>query len=130
LIISGFGSFFLGSTLEVTQIVIDQLLDKGKLTPEEEDYLNVLGALVFHYEQTQEPIPDLYGVDLLKILIAERQLKQKDLVPIFKTESIISDVFNKKRELTTRHIQELAQFFNLSPSVFFPLNSNLKLIAN
>ncbi len=109
---------------EATQAVINRLLDKPELTPEEEDYLDVLGALVSEYENQQEGlIPDIYGVELLKVLIAERKLKQKDLVSIFKTESIISDVLNEKRQLTTRHIQALSEFFHFSPSVFFP---NLK----
>jgi HTH-type transcriptional regulator / antitoxin HigA len=107
--------------LEATQSQIEQLLDRDQLSPEESDYLNVLGALIFEYEQRLQPIPDIYGIELLKVLIQERQLRQKDLVPIFKTESIVSDILNEKRLLTVRHIQELAQFFNLSPSVFFPL---------
>jgi HTH-type transcriptional regulator / antitoxin HigA len=40
-------------------------------------------------------------------------------VPIFKTESIVSDVLNGKRKLTVQHIKELAQFFHISPAVFF-----------
>ena len=76
--------------------------------------------MVYEYEQTQEPIPNIYGVELLKALLKERGLRQKDLVSIFKTESIISDVLQGKRKLTARHIQELADFFNLSPAVFFP----------
>lgn len=115
--------------LEATQAIIDRLLDRERLSPEESDYLNVLGALVFEYEQTQTPIPDIYGVELLKVLIDERQLRQKDLLPIFKTESIVSDILNGKRQLTVRHIQELAEFFNLSPAVFFPLSPNIKAIA-
>ena len=104
-----------------TQAVINRLLDKPELTPEEEDYLDVLGALVSEYENQQEDlIPDIYGVELLKVLIAEQNLKQKDLVSIFKTESIVSDVLNEKRQLTTRHIQELSEFFHFSPAVFFP----------
>lgn len=104
-----------------TQAVINKLLDKPELTPEEEDYLDVLGALVSEYENQQEDlIPDIYGVELLKVLIAEQNLKQKDLVSIFKTESIVSDVLNEKRQLTTRHIQELSEFFHFSPAVFFP----------
>jgi len=106
--------------LEATQEVIDCLLDKGELNQDESDYLNVLGVLVWEYEQTNEQMPDIYGVELLKVLIAERNLRQKDLVPIFRTESIISDILNGKRQLTVRHIQELATFFNLVPSVFLP----------
>jgi HTH-type transcriptional regulator/antitoxin HigA len=106
---------------EATQAVINKLLDKSDLTLEEETYLDVLGTLVSDYESQQENlIPDIYGVELLKFLVREHNLKQKDLVSIFKTESIVSEMFNGKRQLTTHHIQELARFFDLSPSVFFP----------
>jgi HTH-type transcriptional regulator / antitoxin HigA len=115
--------------LEATQEVIDSLLDRAELTPEESDYLNVLGTLVFDYEQKNETIADIYGVELLKVLIAERNLRQKDLIPVFKTESIISDILNGKRQLTVRHIQELAEFFNLSPAVFLPEGQDIKAVA-
>lgn len=102
-----------------TQEVVDSLIDRAPLTPDESDYLNVLGTLVYEYEQTLEPISDISGVELLKVLMAEQDLLQKDLIPIFKTESIVSAVLNGHRELTKRHIQELAEFFYVSPAVFF-----------
>ncbi|WP_299491618.1 transcriptional regulator [Acaryochloris sp. IP29b_bin.137] len=105
--------------LDATQAVIDSLLDRAALTPEEQAYLNVLGTLVWEYEEQNVFIPSLCGVELLKALIAEFQLKQKDLVPIFKTESIVSDVLHSKRKLTVEHIQKLGEFFNISPAVFF-----------
>ena len=107
----------LGKTLKR----IDQLLDQSELNQIEKDYLNVLFILVYDYEERQEPVPDIYGVELLKSLIEERGLKQKDLVPIFKTESIASDILSGKRELTKRHIQELSDFFKISPSCFFKM---------
>jgi HTH-type transcriptional regulator / antitoxin HigA len=109
--------------LTATQTAIDSLLDKGELTRDERDYLHVLGMLVYEYEQTLEPIPDIYGVELLKALIEEFELRQKDLVPIFKAESIVSEILREKRQLTTEHIQKLAEFFSVSPAVFFPLHS-------
>ncbi len=108
--------------LEKTQEIVDDLIDKGELTEAEEDYLSLLGMLIYEYEEKQEIIADIFGVDLLKVLLEELELKQKDLVPIFKTESIVSDVLNGKRKLTVEHIQGLAKFFNISPSVFFPKN--------
>ncbi len=110
--------------LQAVQSRIDVLIDlERELTTDESDYLDILGTLVWDYEQTLEPIPDIYGVDLLKVLVAERGLRQKDLVPIFKAESIASDVFKGRRQLTARHIQELAEFFNVSPAAFFQLKS-------
>ena len=47
-------------------------------------------------------------------------MKQFDSLWNKETESIVSDILNGKRQLTVRHIQELAQFFNLSPAVFLP----------
>ena len=102
------------------QVVIDSLIDRGELTPDEQDYLNLLGTLVYEYEQTQEPIPDNYGFDMLKVLIEVQDLRQKDLVPIFKTESIVSAVLKGQRNLTVHHIQGLAEFFQISPAAFFP----------
>lgn len=111
-----------------TQSVVDALLDRGasrnenrpELTADEQDYLNVLGTLISEYEQTLEPLPDISGIELLEVLIAEQDLRQKDLVPIFKTESIVSDVLHRRRKLTVEHIQKLATFFHVSPAVFFP----------
>jgi HTH-type transcriptional regulator/antitoxin HigA len=106
--------------LRATQKVIDSLIDRGELTPDEQDYLNVLGSLVYEYEQLhEEPIPDIHGVELLKALIAEYNLRQEDLVPIFKTESIVSAVLSGQRNLTTTHIRKLADFFHISPAAFF-----------
>ena len=101
------------------QAVIDKLLDQKQLSEEQRDYLNLLGLLIEDYEAKVFPISDIYGVELLKVLIADRSLKQKDLVPIFKTESIVSAVLSGQRNLTVEHIENLARFFHLSPAVFF-----------
>lgn len=106
--------------LAATQSVVDSLLDGPELTADEQDYLNVLGTLIHEYEQTLEPLPDISGIELLEVLIAEHNLRQKDLIPIFKTESIVSDVLHRRRKLTVEHIQKLAEFFHVSSAVFFP----------
>lgn len=113
--------------LLATQAVIDslserlrqRLLNAKSLTSEEKDYLNLLGMLVYEYEQKYVAIPDLQGVELLKALIEELNLKQKNLVPIFKTESIGSAILSGQRQFTVEHIEKLAAFFHVSPAVFF-----------
>lgn len=107
-----------------TQRIIDSLLDSPELTEDEQDYLDVLGTLVYEYEEQHFDIPDIYGVELLKALIAEFDLRQKDLISIFKTESIVSAVLNGQRNLTVHHIEELAKFFHISPAVFFEASKN------
>jgi HTH-type transcriptional regulator / antitoxin HigA len=114
------------SSIECDQVqaVIDQLLDEQQLSEEQRDYLNLLALLIEDYEAKTFAISDIYGVELLKVLIVDRGLKQKDLVPIFKTESIVSAVLSGQRNLTVEHIENLANFFHLSPAVFFKTSMN------
>ena len=60
-----------------------------------------------------------YCVELVKALVVERQLRQKDLVPVFGTESMLSEVLSCKRELQAKHIEGSADFLHISRSAFF-----------
>ena len=104
--------------LIATQNRINSILDRRKLTQDDRDYLNVLGILVYDYEQKHEPMPVLKGIKLLKALMVEAELSEKDLVDIFFTESLLAEVLNGNRELTVTQIQKLAEFFQLSPAAF------------
>ena len=105
---------------EMMQQVINRLLDKPQLTVEEREYLNVLGSLIYEYEENQEPIPDIYGLELLKFILEERNLQKQDLLSIFESKSILDDIFDGLQELTPIYIQKLADFFNISPALFSP----------
>ena len=50
--------------------------------------------------------------------MAANGLKQKDLLDVFGTPSIVSEVLNGKRQLTTEHIRRLTRRFNVSADVF------------
>lgn len=103
---------------------IDALLDKHDLTADERDYLTVLGMLVQRYEDDNEPDITLYGIDLIRALMDEQGLSQRDMTPIFKTDSIVSAVLNRKRRLTVEHIDKLADYFDLPHELFFEPSSN------
>ena len=105
--------------LLTVQKVIDELIDSKEITPEKQDYINILGMLVYEYEEKQISTPDLSGVELLKALIDEFDLQRKDLIPIFKTESIASAILKGRRKFTVEHIEKLADFFKVSTVAFF-----------
>ncbi len=64
------------------------------------------------------PYPPLSGVELLRFLIDEHGLQQKDLAPLFGTASIASEVLSGKRPLAFSHIKRLSQRFGLPVDAF------------
>ena len=99
---------------------IDALIDKGGLTLDEQDYLTALGMMVERFEEEREANIELRGIELIRALMEEQGLRQRDLVqPIFKTDSIASAVLHGKRGLTIEHIDKLAHYFQLPHALFF-----------
>jgi HTH-type transcriptional regulator/antitoxin HigA len=84
-------------------------------------FMELVTLLVHDYEERVHVLPALHPIDLLKVLMAERGLKQKDMLDVFKTKSIVSEVLHGKRDLTREHIERLALKFYISPAAFFPL---------
>ena len=99
--------------------VLDKLASKQNPSLEEEKYAQVLMALIEAYEEEHDPIPDASPVEVLRALMEANNLRQKDLAPIFGSESIVSEVLHKKRELNKAHIDKLSKRFHVSPAVFF-----------
>jgi HTH-type transcriptional regulator / antitoxin HigA len=100
-------------------VVLDRLASKANATTEEEKYAEVLMTLIEAYEEEYHAIPDASPVEVLRALMDANDLRQKDLAPIFGSESIVSEVLHKKRDLNKTHIEKLSKRFNVSPAVFF-----------
>jgi HTH-type transcriptional regulator/antitoxin HigA len=99
--------------------VLEQLASIASPTPAEEKYAEVLMTLIEAYEEEHHSIPDASPVDVLRALMHAQDLRQKDLVPVFGSESIVSEVLHKKRALNKTHIEKLSKRFHVSPAVFF-----------
>jgi len=99
--------------------VLDRLASKENPTGDEEKYAEVLLTLIEAYEEEHHSIPEASPLEILRALMDGNDLRQKDLVSIFGTESIVSEVLHKKRGLNKTHIEKLSKRFNVSPAVFF-----------
>ena len=99
--------------------VLDKLASKENPSKEEEKYAEVLTTLIEAYEEEHYPIPDSSPLEVLRSLMDANDLRQKDLVPIFGSESIVSEVLHRKRDLNKTHIEKLSKRFRVSPAVFF-----------
>jgi HTH-type transcriptional regulator/antitoxin HigA len=48
----------------------------------------------------------------------DRGLRQRDLIPVFGSSSVVSDVLNAKRSIGKAHARKLADFFHVQVSLF------------
>jgi HTH-type transcriptional regulator / antitoxin HigA len=86
---------------------------------EERELADLLTVLIENFEDAHYSLPRSSPLQALEFLMAERGLKQKDLVSIFGARSTVSQVISGKRELTKGHISRLSEFFHVSPEIFF-----------
>jgi len=91
----------------------------GKLTTAEQRLAELLTLLIEDFEEKHYSLKASTGIEVLEELLEANGLKQKDLVDIFGTPSIISEVLSGKRKFTTEHIRKLSRRFHVSPELFF-----------
>ena len=100
--------------------VLEGILRKKNRTAEERRLAELLTLLIEDFEEQQYALPRRAGpVDLLKHLMESNGLRQVDLLEVFGTASVVSEVLNGKRQLSKAHIAKLSQRFHVSPALFF-----------
>jgi HTH-type transcriptional regulator / antitoxin HigA len=75
--------------------------------------------LIEDFEEKQYHLPRAKPLGVLRFLMDQHNLKQKDLVDVFGTPSIVSEVLSGMRELNKQHIRRLSERFHVSPELFF-----------
>jgi HTH-type transcriptional regulator / antitoxin HigA len=92
---------------------------EDSLTPAEKELLELLTVLIENFEERSYQLPRASPVAALEFLMDQQNLKQEDLVDVFWTASIASEVLNSRRELNKQEIRRLCERFRVSPELFF-----------
>jgi HTH-type transcriptional regulator / antitoxin HigA len=87
-------------------------------TPAQQELADLLTLLIEEFEERHYALKPATPLEHLTELMAAHDLKQKDLVDVFGTPSIVSEVLHGKRQLTTEHIRKLSERFHVSPELF------------
>jgi HTH-type transcriptional regulator/antitoxin HigA len=101
--------------------IVERIMDKGEdnISPEEYRLLDLLVRLIEDFEDQAYPMGHIAKpLDILKSLIFEHELKQTDLVDVFGTQGVVSEVLSGKRGINVNHAKRLAKRFNLSVDLF------------
>jgi len=109
-----------------------ELTAKPNPTPDEEEAIELMTLLVERYEQEHYPIPETEPAEVLRFLLEQNGLSQRDIAPELGSESTVSLVLSGKRQLNRDHIARLSKRFNVSPAVFFgealPLHEAMRIV--
>lgn len=101
-------------------VLLQELDAKGsKLSAAEQRFAELLTLLIEDFEERHYALKPAPPIEVLEELMEANGLKQKDLLDIFGSPSIVSEVVNGKRNLTTQHIRKLSRRFHVSPEMFF-----------
>ena len=109
--------------LAATEDEIESLLArKSRLDDSERAYLDLLSKLVEDWEEEHVQMPSISGIELIKVLLEDRGLSQRDLVRanVFATDSVASEVLTGRRNPTVAHIARLASYFALPADMLIP----------
>jgi HTH-type transcriptional regulator/antitoxin HigA len=80
--------------------------------------IELLTLLVERYEQEHYSIPASDPVSVVRFLIEQNDLAQRDLIPQFGSESAVSMFLSGDRNLTIEQVRRLSARFKLPADVF------------
>lgn len=85
---------------------IEELWGAKKDTPEG-DELDLLATLVESYEMTHFPIAPPDPIDAIKFRMEQMKITRDEMVKYLGSQSRVSEILNRKRELTLKMIRSL-----------------------
>ena len=95
------------SVLQELDARFDQLNDAEK------DFADLLTLLIEDFESKHYQLPKASPLEVIRFLMDQHSLKQRDLLDIFGNASVTSEVLSGKRELSKEHIRKLAARFSI-----------------
>ena len=98
---------------------LEKLDTRGRpLTPEEERLALLMGLLIRQFEDSRYSLGHAEPIEAVRILMETRGLRQRDMISVFGSSSVASDVLNGKRALSKTHVRKLADFFHVPAGLF------------
>lgn len=109
-------------TEEENERLIAELEDldarSGQLTPEERQYADLLTLLIKAFEEANYTLEGSTPDSRLRSLMEEHRLRQRDLLDIFGSRGIASEVVSGKRAISKAQAKKLAALFHVPADLF------------
>jgi HTH-type transcriptional regulator/antitoxin HigA len=90
----------------------------GELTPEEREYSELLTVLIEAFENANYALKGSTPDSRLRSLTEEHGLRQRDLLDVFGSRGIASEVTSGKRAISKAQAKKLAALFHVPADLF------------
>lgn len=97
--------------------IVEKMMNRD-LSVEEERLFNLLVKLIEDFEARHYPMGEAAPYEMLQFLMEQRDLRQRDVVHLFGSSGVASEVINGKRAISKAQAKKLAEFFHVSIEVF------------
>jgi HTH-type transcriptional regulator/antitoxin HigA len=97
--------------------IVEKMMNRD-LSVEEERLFNLLVKLIEDFEARHYPMGEAAPYEMLQFLMEQRDLRQRDVVHLFGSSGVASEVINGKRAISKAQAKKLAEFFHVSVEVF------------
>ena len=74
--------------------------------------------MVKYYEDKHIHLPEVNPIEVIKLKMAERGIKAKNLEPLIGTKGHVSSILSGRREITLKIAQRLKNYFHLPAEIF------------
>lgn len=98
--------------------LLNQLLDQGERTPEEEALVDLLAGLIDAFERTAFASPTYTPRERLQFLLDENGMKAADIAELMGGASLVSLALSGKREISKEQARKLGERFFVPPAFF------------
>ena len=101
---------------EAALALVESLMDAEPGTPEDEQ-LDALATLIQAYEDQHYPVGLPDPIDAIRVRMAEKNLRPRDLEPMIGTRGRVSEILARKRPLTLPMIRRLSRGLDLPAEI-------------
>lgn len=89
-------------------------IEPAEGTPEAAHF-DALALLIEEYEDRQYPLPKAEPVEVIKAVMAAKNLSRADLVEVLGSKSRAADLLNGRREINLDQIRKISRAWGISP---------------
>ena len=103
---------------EIFLEIVESLLSRENLTPEEDTLLELLVKLIDDFEEKHYQLNASTPQSRLIHLMDARSLEPADLIEIIGTIEMVTELINGQLEITKKQAEALGKFFHVNPGLF------------